>query len=67
MILLIAQKPDVDIFHSNDPDVSIQAEDNSFEVDEGRAFEVLCLSSGEYRGTVTWTKRNSENKGVILL
>lgn len=46
------------------PGVNITTEDGpsegSHDVVVGTSFEVLCASSGEYRGNVTWTMKDSE-------
>jgi len=34
---------------------------NNFEIEEGREFEVLCISYGIYRGNVTWSKLNNQD------
>ena len=35
------------------------ASDSQYTVEVGREFQVLCTSSGEHSGTVTWMKINN--------
>ena len=35
---------------------TVNADSNQYTVDIGREFQVLCISSGEHSGTVTWMR-----------
>ena len=39
--------------------------ERSHHVVVGTSFEVLCSSSGEYRGNVTWIMKDSEGTAVL--
>ena len=52
---------------SVDPTSYRNGTDRQYTVNSGRRFELLCISTGEFRGKVTWGfKRNSEGMLIVV-
>ena len=53
---------DVEATETNDSVYTVDSETQTYTVEVGNEFSVICVSSGTFNGRVTWIKLDSEGR-----